>query len=222
MTPLTRASILHPQVSMRKASTLGGVYAPGERVQGQRCGGLHPNTLLALVAAGLMLLAGGTAGLYGQTNPANPSGPLGPSGPSGLPGTSAPPAVRIDLDQAIQMAEAHNHVLQAARTLVPQSQAQELTASLRPNPVLTGDSLFVPVFSPHSLTSSTLDQITEFDLGVSYLIERGHKRQARIRAARDQTEVTESIVKDDQRVLAFSVAQQFIQVLLAKSTLDFA
>lgn len=157
--------------------------------------------------AAFTLLWPGSVPLKSQTAPAPPA---------------LPPVVRIDLNQAIKLAIAHNHALQAARSLIPQSQAEEITASLRPNPVLTGDSLFVPLFSPHSLNSSTLNEISEFDLGVSYLFERGHKRQARIRAARDQTTVTESSVADATRVLTFGVAQQFIQVLLAKSTLAFA
>lgn len=145
---------------------------------------------------------------------------LPPGQPSAAP--SGTPGVRIDLQQAIQLALAHNHALLAAQSTIPQSQAQEITASLRPNPVLLGDGLFLPFFSPSSLNEPTLDNISEFDLGVSYLIERGHKRQARIRAARDQTAVTETTVKDDERVLTYNVAQQFIQVLLAKSTLQFA
>jgi len=132
------------------------------------------------------------------------------------------PQVRIDLNQAIQMALLHNHQLNADRTLIQQAQANQTTASLRPNPVFTTDALFVPFFSPNALNSSTLNNITEFDAGVAYTIERGHKRQARMHAARDQTTLTTTQVADEERVLTFNVAQQFIQVLLAKSTLQFA
>ena len=134
----------------------------------------------------------------------------------------SPPSVRIDLEQAIQIAIAHNHALKAARTQIQQSQAEEITAAIRPNPVFTYDDLYVPIFSPSQLTATTLDQVTEFDLGVSYTIERGHKRQARVRAARDQTAVTRSQVSDTERGLTFNVAQQFIGILLAKSNLQFA
>ncbi len=130
--------------------------------------------------------------------------------------------VRIDLEQAIQIAIAHNHALKAARTQIPQSQAEEITAAIRPNPVFTYDDLYVPIFSPSQLTATTLNNVTEFDLGVSYTFERGHKRLARIRAARDQTAVTRSQVSDTERGLTFNVAQQFIAILLAKSNLQFA
>ena len=134
----------------------------------------------------------------------------------------APPLSRIDLDQAIQLALAHNHALKAAQSQIPQSQAQEITAAIRPNPVFMYDDLFVPIFSPSQLNSSTLDNITEFDLGLSYTFERGHKRQARIQAAHDQTAETRSQVSDTERGLTSNVAQQFIGILLAKANLQLA
>jgi cobalt-zinc-cadmium efflux system outer membrane protein len=130
--------------------------------------------------------------------------------------------VRIDLEQAIQMAVAHNHSLKAARTQIQQSEAEEITAALRPNPVFTYDDLYVPIFNPGQFSANYLDSTTEFDLGISYMIERGHKRQARIQAAKDQTSVTRSQVSDTERGLTFNVAQQFVGILLAKSTLQFA
>jgi cobalt-zinc-cadmium efflux system outer membrane protein len=131
-------------------------------------------------------------------------------------------ATLISLDQAIEMALAHNHSLKAARTQILQNQAQEITANLRPNPTLGIDSQFVPVFSPQFFSGDNLDQTQQFDIGLSYLFERGRKRQHRLQAARDQTAVTRAQVADTERTLSFNVAQQFISVLLAESTLEFA
>ena len=128
----------------------------------------------------------------------------------------------ISLDEALDLALAHNHSLKATRTLILQNQAQEITANLRPNPVLGADSQFVPFFSPQDFSGTNLDQTQQFDLGLSYLFERGHKRQHRLQAARDQTAVTRAQVADAERTLKFNVAQQFITVLLAESTLQFA
>ena len=130
--------------------------------------------------------------------------------------------VRITLDDAIQMALAHNHNLLAARTVIQQSEAQETTANLRPNPVLLGDAQFLPVFQPGHFSSDYLDNSAQFDLGVSYLFERGGKRQHRLEAAKGQTAVTRSQVADSERSLAFQVAAQFTRVQLAESTLDLA
>jgi cobalt-zinc-cadmium efflux system outer membrane protein len=139
---------------------------------------------------------------------------------SGL--ATAQTSVRIGLEQAIDLALAHSHTLKAARTQIQQSQAQETTASLRPNPALLWDALFIPVFSPQDFTLDNLSNTQQFDMGVSYLLERGGKRYRRIDAARDATGVTRYQVSDTERVLIFSVAQQFIGAQLAQSVLDFA
>jgi cobalt-zinc-cadmium efflux system outer membrane protein len=128
----------------------------------------------------------------------------------------------ISLDQAIDLAFTHNHSIQATRTLILQNQAQEITANLRPNPTLGADSQFVPIFNPQYFSADNLDQTQQFDIGIGYLFERGHKRPRRLQAARDQTEVTRAQVADAERTLAFSVGQQFVGVLLAESTLQFA
>ena len=129
---------------------------------------------------------------------------------------------RISLDQAIDLALAHNHSLKATRTMILQNQAQEITANLRPNPTLGADTQFVPFFSPQDFSGENLNETQQFDIGISYLFERGHKRQHRLQAARDTTAVTRAQVADAERTLAFNVGQQFVSVLLAESTLDFA
>ena len=128
----------------------------------------------------------------------------------------------IGLDQAIDLALKHNHSIQATRTMILQNQAQEITANLRPNPTLGADSQFIPVFSPQNFSADNLDQTQQFDIGLGYLFERGKKRQRRLQAARDQTELTRAQVTDAERTLAFNVGQQFVSVLLAESTLQFA
>src|ERR1700740_2423573 len=128
----------------------------------------------------------------------------------------------ISLDQAIDLALSHNHSIKAQRTLILQNQAQEITANLRPNPGFLADSQFVPFFSPQDFSGDNLNQVQQFDVGIGYLFERGHKRQRRLQAARDQTAVTRAQVGDAERTLAFNVGQQFVSVLLAESTLQFA
>src|SRR5579871_5160459 len=131
-------------------------------------------------------------------------------------------ATLITLDQAIDLALQHSHALKASRTLILQNQAQEITANLRPNPTLSADSQFIPFFSPQDFSGDNLNETQQFDIGLGYLFERGHKRQHRLQAARDQTAVTRAQVSDAERTLAFNVGQQFVSVLLAESTLDFA
>src|SRR3984885_3387441 len=156
------------------------------------------------------------------------AGAQSPPAPSQTPSPPAqalaqnPAAVTISLDDAIQMALRHNHNILAARTTIQQSEAEETTANLGPNQVILSDWQFLPIFQPSQFSSDYLDNTAQFDLGVSYLFERGKKRQHRLQAAKDQTAVTRSQVADNERSLTFSVASQFVNVELAESTLELA
>ena len=140
--------------------------------------------------------------------------------------------VRITLDDAIQLALQHNHNLLAAQTTILQSQAEEIQANLRPNPTFFTDWEYLPLGSPSDQNprlyppgepvSQYLHDNTEGDLGLSYLIERGKKRQHRLQAAQDITAQTRSLVADNERTLTFNVASQFFTVQLAESTLELA
>jgi len=132
------------------------------------------------------------------------------------------PATRITLEQAIQFALRHNHALEAARSTIIQNQAQEITANLRPNPTLSWDTQFLPLFNLSQFNADYLSNSAQFDLGIGYTFERGQKRQHRLQAAQDQTTVARSQVADNQRTLSFNVAQQFVAVLLAESMIDLA
>jgi len=156
----------------------------------------------------------------GAQSPAGPS--QSPPSPQAQTLAQKPGAVTISLEEAIQMALQHNHTLMAARTVIQQDQAEETTANLRPNPVLLGDSQFLPIFQPSQFSSDYIDNTAQFDLGVSYLFERGQKRQHRLQAAKDVTAVTRSQVTDNERSLSFNVASLFINVELAESTLELA
>ena len=142
--------------------------------------------------------------------------------PQNVPSGQVHGAVRISLDQAIQLALHNNHALKAARTTIQQSEAQEITANLRPNPVLTADAQFIPIFQPNQFTADYINTTAQFDLGLSYLFERGKKRQHRLQAAQDVTAQTKSLVTDNERTLTFNVASQFFTAQLAESTLDLA
>lgn len=152
---------------------------------------------------------------------ATQTGQSAPPAAASAPRSDRPAATQITLEQAITLALANSPSIKAARTQIQQSQAQETTANLRPNPVLSWDTQFIPVFSG-DFSTDTLNNLQQFDVGVGYLFERGRKRQNRLQAARDQTAVTAAQVADTERTLVFNVSQQFINILLANSTLLFA
>jgi outer membrane protein, heavy metal efflux system len=129
--------------------------------------------------------------------------------------------VRITVEEAIQFALQHNHNLLAARTTIQQSHAGETTANMRPNPTLFADWEYLPL-TLSAQNAQYLHDSTEGDLGLSYLFERGRKRQHRLQAAKDITAQTISLVADNERGLTFGVATLFVNVQLAESTLDLA
>jgi outer membrane protein, heavy metal efflux system len=130
--------------------------------------------------------------------------------------------VKITLDDAIQLALKHNHNLLAAQTTIQQDEALETQANLRPNPAIFGDWEYLPLFTPSMWTGSYLENSTEADLGLSYLFERGKKRQHRLQAAKDVSAQARSLVADNERTLTFNVSSQFFNVQLAESTLELA
>jgi cobalt-zinc-cadmium efflux system outer membrane protein len=140
-------------------------------------------------------------------------------------------AVRITLDEAIQMAIQHNHVLSAQRTTIQQSEAEEITQGLRPNPNLFADWEYLPLGTPASQNPGLYSGVsvpdylknnTEGDVGLSYLIERGGKRLDRLQAQKDITAQTRSLVQDSERGLTFQVATLFYNAQLAEATIDLA
>lgn len=151
-----------------------------------------------------LLCLGMLAAAWSQATPPPASGPV------------------YSLEQLQQLALAHSPTLAAAQTQIPQSQANEVTAAIRPNPVLAWDALFIPIFNPSAITLNYLNNTAEYDASFAYTFERGGKRNARMQAARDATAVVRSQVDDSARGLAFGVAQQYVNVLLAKSSLAFA
>jgi len=107
---------------------------------------LRKGILLAAAALGFAALANG------QANPTGTS-----TAPQTSANSPAPTPAQITLDDAIRMALLHNHALQAMRTTIQQSQAEEVTANLRPNPTLGLDAQFLPIFQPNQFSSDYID-----------------------------------------------------------------
>ncbi len=143
-----------------------------------------------------------------------------PQMPAPTPRTAAH---AITLEQALDLATRNNPTLQANQTLILQNKAQEITANLRPNPVLSLDSQYLPLFESSLFNDTNYwNDSVQFDAGLGYLFERGKKRQHRLDAAKTATAVTEAQVSDAQRTVLAGAAQLFISALLAKSNLEFA
>ena len=121
-------------------------------------------------------------------------------------------------EQVKDRLELNNPTLLAGKLNISEFQADEITAHLRPNPNLT-------------LLS---DQIAPFDVGpshgpfafllpsatISYLHERGHKRELRTESAKKGTAIAVSQQNDLERGLLFNLRNAFVQTLQAKAVLQ--
>jgi cobalt-zinc-cadmium efflux system outer membrane protein len=131
----------------------------------------------------------------------------------------------LSWDQVRERFRANNPTLRAAQINVEESRASEITAYLRPNPQITGtfDQLnFFATQPPPSGTGESTYSPFAFALpsgSVSYLHERGGKRELRRESARQATAIAESNVADQERNLVFNLRNSFVQVLQAKAVL---
>ena len=96
----------------------------------------------------------------------------------------SPGAPLISLDDAIRMALQHNHNLLAAQTTIQQERSRGNQPPIcAPTQCFLGTRSSCPSSSPSNFSSDYIDNSAQFDLGVSYLFERGQKRQHRLQAA---------------------------------------
>lgn len=116
--------------------------------------------------------------------------------------------------------EAANPTLKADEANVQEMKAEEITAYLRPNPQFTlsqdgtqlapNDGIWTPMRGTFVVPS------------ISYLHERDHKRELRLKTAQQGTQIATSQHSDLERNLLFNLRSVFVQTLQAKAVLDLA
>ncbi len=131
------------------------------------------------------------------------------------------PGQAVTLEEAVQEALAKNLDLAAEKLNVSVAEAREITARLRPNPVLTVSgqtlNLLGSRFSPDTpLGPNQLNVHTDFP------IERGHKREERVALARQERSLAELGVREMMRQVIASVQSTFVDVQQAKESVKLA
>ena len=138
--------------------------------------------------------------------------------------TSAPPPSNapnaLTWDQVKARFEASNPTLKAGADNVDEMRVQEITANLRPNPQVTttvdGTEIAPNDGHWHPLAGTFVEP------GISYLHERDHKRELRLKSAQEGTTISESQHQDLKRTLEFTLRSAFVQTLEAKAVLEVA
>jgi cobalt-zinc-cadmium efflux system outer membrane protein len=157
-----------------------------------------------LFAPAFLAMLATVVSAQGQATPPSAAGPL------------------LSLDEAVRLALAHNQAILAQRLSIDISKADEVTAGLKPNPTLSLHVDGLTVFSPKQLNWSFFGNSAQYTAGLDYVFERGGKRSERLLTAQDSTDVTSKGVVEAERQLRFQTIQAFVNVQLAKSTLDLA
>jgi cobalt-zinc-cadmium efflux system outer membrane protein len=126
----------------------------------------------------------------------------------------------LSWDQVKARFEAANPALKADALSVDEMKAAEITAYLRPNPQFTAATDGTQIAPDNGHWQPLLG--TQYQGNVSYLHERDHKRELRLEAAKEGTQISASQHEDLRRNLLFNLRSAFVQTLQAKATLDLA
>ncbi|MCX6599479.1 MAG: TolC family protein [Acidobacteria bacterium] len=135
---------------------------------------------------------------------------------------SLPTLQGMPLDAVLQEAMERNLDLLAERYSLSVSDARMITAKLRPNPVVSLGSIYVPI--PGTNFQPNLSGVgpTEYNGRVDFLLERGGKRDSRIALAQADREYAEFALKNTARSLMLSVQSAFVDVQVAKENVQLA
>jgi outer membrane protein, heavy metal efflux system len=135
-------------------------------------------------------------------------------------GARAQTPAPLTWQQVQQRFEQNNPTLQAGETGVGESRAQEVSAYLRPNPELTLSEDGTQIAPNHGVWTPLAGT---FEVAqVSYLHERDHKRELRLKSAQEGTAIAISDQADLQRTLLFNLRTAFVDTLEAKAVLQLA
>jgi outer membrane protein, heavy metal efflux system len=123
-------------------------------------------------------------------------------------------------DQVKARFEASNPALKADADNVDEMKAEEITAFLRPNPQfsVTADGTQI---APNNGVWAPLAG-TFVVPNFSYLHERDHKRELRLKSAQEGTQITASQHEDLKRTMEFTLRSAFVNTIEAKAVLELA
>jgi cobalt-zinc-cadmium efflux system outer membrane protein len=128
------------------------------------------------------------------------------------------PARKLSVDDAIREAVARNLELMAERASLDIARAREITARLRPNPVVTASAQTLNVFGVPYSGDSPLGP-NAFTSHIDFPLERGGKRERRIELARAEYSLAELGFRERLRQLVAEVQAAYVDVQLAKENL---
>ncbi|NDJ11659.1 MAG: TolC family protein [Acidobacteriia bacterium] len=132
-----------------------------------------------------------------------------------------PPGKVITLEEAVREALANNLDLAAEKFNISTAEARQITASLRPNPVLTVSGNHLDLLGT-GYTAANSAGPNEVFAHTDFLLERGRKREARMEVALAQKSFAELAFRDSMRRLILDVDNAFVDLQASKEVLKLA
>ncbi len=130
------------------------------------------------------------------------------------------PAV-LTIEQAIQEAIANNLDLAAEKLNVSVAETREITARMRPNPVLTVSGQTLNIIGARYSPATPLGP-NQLNIHTDFPFERGHKLEQRVALANQEKSLAELGVREVMRQVIASVQNAFVDVQQAKQDLSLS
>ncbi len=127
----------------------------------------------------------------------------------------AGPPGGLTFDGALDLLLKANLDLLARRFEIPSARADQLTASLRANPIFYADGQLVPY---GEYTRQRPGGQTQYDVNISHPWDYSGKRRARMAVAASATRIVEALYQDAVRLQIANLANAYISVLAARET----
>ncbi len=139
----------------------------------------------------------------------------------GLLSAAIASAQSVKLDQAIQEAITKNLDLAAERLNISVAETREITARLRPNPVLTVSGQSLNLIGANYSPATPLGP-NQLNIHTDFPIERGHKREERVAVAKEEKSLAELGVREVMRQVIAGVQSAYVDVQQAKESVKLA
>ncbi len=120
----------------------------------------------------------------------------------------------LTLDAAIERMLAANIDLAALKQELPQAEADILTAGLRSNPLLYGDSQFIP-YGANNASRRPIGP-SQYDIAITYPVDVSGKRHARVRVACEARRVVQAQYQDAVRRQIANLGRAFVDLQSAR------
>lgn len=201
----------------------GPSQGPDDTILGGRAGPTTPKGVTSGISTPGQVRSGfgltGQQGLRATPELAPAAIPAG--GALAIPATEEDPGPPdgLTLEQAIDRLVRENLDLRSQAHEIPQARADELTASLRANPVFYADAQLVPY---GQYTRNRPGGQTQYDVNISYPLDLSRKRRARSASAARATRVIEAQYQDAVRRSIDNLYAGFVDVLQARRAIAFA